>query len=784
MKKLFILSLLLLFYANIQAQYGSITGKVLMPEDEHAPVSIGITGTDKGTITNSQGAYNISDIQPGNYTLKASYVGFESQTINVTVKPGQITRAPLIRMQKADREIAEIRVIGERQTDYTADNTSSSLRYQTPLLKMSQNVQIISKEVLADQQLTNMLESVTRNTSGAQMIEHWGTFARINMRGFKLPAFRNGMNVDLPWGPLTEDMSIVDRIEFVKGPAGFMLSSGEPGGFYNVVTKTPDKDADREVSIMAGSFNTKRATLDIGGAVNKDQRLSYRLNLMGSAQNSHRDFEYNNRYTIHPSIKYDISEKTSLTAQYIYQHSTLSVVGAAYVFAADDMGTLPRDFTLAEPNIDPTKMREHNAFVTLNHQFNNRWKLTAQLGYLDYKLEGSSLWADSVSNEGLIYRSLSIWDAISTAKSGQIYVSGEEQTGPVKHRILTGIDMNDKTYYADWFQSGPLAGANNPLDSNNPVHYVHTSQFPEFDRSLSIRQRAYNGSYPAAQITGSSAFYFQDELGIFEDRLRLTLAGRYTHFTTSIYGSDTDDDVFIPRAGISFSIDDNTSIYGLFDQSFLPQSGTDKEGNAFEPVEAKDLEAGIKRKWANGKWNSSLTVYQITKDNVLTTDPENVNYQIQLGEAQSKGLEVDIQGQIVRGLNLILNYANTDVKITEDTNPENVGNRLAGHAKHISNGWLKYTFRNTSLSGLGVALGYQYQADRASWNWGADNQAVLPDYFRLDGALSWQSNGFAVRLNVNNLLDDYLYSGSGYQSFYYWQTEPGINYRLGVSYRF
>jgi iron complex outermembrane receptor protein len=169
---------------------------------------------------------------------------------------------------------------------------------------------------------------------------------------------------------------------------------------------------------------------------------------------------------------------------------------------------------------------------------------------------------------------------------------------------------------------------------------------------------------------------------------------------------------------------------------------------------------------------------------VLTTDPEDVNYQIQLGEAQSKGLEFDIQGQIFRGLNLILNYANTEVKITEDTNPENVGNRLAGHAKHISNGWLKYTFRNSTLNGLGVALGYQYQADRSSWNWGADNQAVLPDYFRLDGGLSWQSNGFAVRLNINNLLDEYLYSGSGYQNFYYWQTEPGINYRLGVSYRF
>ncbi len=106
-----------------------------------------------------------------------------------------------------------------------------------------------------------MLETVTRNVSGAQMIEHWGTFARVNMRGFKIPAFRNGFNVDLPWGPLTEDMAIVERIEFVKGPAGFMLSSGEPGGLYNVVTKKPQPNQPNEVSLTAGNFNTLRSTL-------------------------------------------------------------------------------------------------------------------------------------------------------------------------------------------------------------------------------------------------------------------------------------------------------------------------------------------------------------------------------------------------------------------------------------------------------------------------------------------------------------------------------------------
>lgn len=69
-----------------------------------------------------------------------------------------------------------------------------------------------------------------------QTLEHWDN---INMRGSQVTAFRNGMNVKMPWGTLAEDMSMVERIEFVKGPAGFMMGNGDPSGFYNVVTKKP-----------------------------------------------------------------------------------------------------------------------------------------------------------------------------------------------------------------------------------------------------------------------------------------------------------------------------------------------------------------------------------------------------------------------------------------------------------------------------------------------------------------------------------------------------------------
>ena len=267
-------------------------------------------------------------------------------------------------------------------------------------------------------------------------------------------------------------------------------------------------------------------------------------------------------------------------------------------------------------------------------------------------------------------------------------------------------------------------------------------------------------------------------MGFFDDALRLTLAGRYTEFKSSAYGVTSDDKVFTPRVAVSYSILDNLVIYGMYDQSFLPEQGTNRFGDAFDPVTAEDIEGGLKFEFLNGKWNATATYFDIHKDKFLVADPEDANYSLQVDtDITSRGFEFDTRGEITKGLNLILNYAYTNV---EDAD----GNPIAGFSKHITNGWLDYTFQNQNLKGFGISLGYQYQVDRSSWVWGADGQTDLPDYFRMDGALSWENDNFRVALNLNNLLNEYLYSGADYGTYVYWQSEPGRNFRLSLNYKF
>ncbi|MCX2679549.1 TonB-dependent receptor [Galbibacter sp. EGI 63066] len=774
MKKIILILSVIFLSASTFAQEGSITGKVIAEDGEVVSMAtIMLKNTQKGSQADENGLFKLNNIPEGKYTIVVSSVGFLQSESKVTVIADQNTQIDNITLKENTEELDEVVVNGNGLNDFVVKKPSPSLRLKTEVVKLPQNIQIISNEVLENQNIINMMESVTRNVSGAMMIEHWGTFARVNMRGFKLPAFRNGMNVEMPWGPLSEDMNMVEQIEFVKGPAGFMLSAGEPGGFYNVVTKKPTKESINKISFTAGSFNSYRAAFDSGGALTSNGKLQYRFNAMYQTAESHRDYDESSRYSIVPSLKYEISDKTSVITEFAY-HRADQILGAAYVFAPADAGfaSLDRNFSGLDPNMPKTNIEELNLTTNITHKFNDKWSVVAQHTYMRYdQVEGGDLWPDAVEPNGDVYRRLYAFDALNTNQLGQIYVDGEFNTGPIKHRVMGGFDFRDLSYYADWNQTG-LVDVEEPFNIFNPEY--GNVVFPEFDRSQSVKIRG-EGNHQGMKY---NAFYAQDELWMFNDRLRLTLAARYTDAEIFAYGNTSDDSKFTPRFGLSFDVLPSLTVYGLYDQSFTPNYGASATGQKFDPVEAKDIEGGIKKQWFDGRLNTSLTAYQITKQNLLVADPENPNFSIQIGEVQSKGFEFDVQGEITPELNVILNYANTNV---EDLD----GTRIAGHAKHMTNGWLNYNFNNESaLHGFGVSLGYQYQVDRASWSWGAENEALLPNYFRLDGGLNWHSDHFNVNLNINNILDEYLYSGASYGSYVYWQAEPGINGRITVAYRF
>ncbi len=776
MKHLFFLGTLFSSFCAT-AQNATLKGQISTSDGQPAEfVNVVLKGTNRGTTADQTGQYALMNLKAGDYILQVSFVGLESQNKPVTVADGQTVEVN-VTLTADSRQLQEVVVVAN-PSKYVADYPSISLRLKTPLLEIPQNIQVVTKQIIQDQQIFDMLEGVTRNVSGVTRAEHWDNYAQINMRGSRIAAFRNGMNIEMPFGPLTEDMSMVERIEFVKGPAGFMLANGEPSGFYNMVTKKPTGITKGEAAITLGSFNLYRSTVDLDGVLSKDGKLLYRLNLMGQLKGSHRNYEFNNRASVVPVLRYRFNDRTSVTAEYTYQYSQMSMIGSNYAFSQTGYGDLPIDFTTAEPNMQPTRINDHSLFLTLSHAINDTWKFTGQVAYMKYNQVGQSLWPSGISGDTL-KRGVSIWDTQGANKLGQFFVNGEVRTGSVGHHILAGIDMGQKEYLADWNQSGSFPG----LLLSNPVYgLVPGSAYPQYDRSLSLRERGvnYNQSY--------TGVYAQDEIHLLANRLKLTVAGRYTTSQdVNPYSGAVKASRFTPRLGFNYLLNKHTSLYGIYDQAFVPQAGVDFSGNSFKPVTGTNNEIGLKKEWLGGLWTSTLSAYRITKNNVLTADPNHQNFSIQLGQTQTQGIEMDLRGQVAHDLDLTLNYAYTDSKVTKDTNPENVGVAVPGSTRHIANAWLSYKASQGRLRGWGVSLGGQYQEGRSSWYVFDGTSQAMKQYVRLDGAVSYQANRFSIALNVNNILNSYLYVGGAYYnwgSFYFWQTEPPRNTRLTVAYRF
>ena len=801
--RLFILTagMLLLSIISFAQQPGTIKGTVTTSNGKPAGyISVGLTGKGQGNTTDENGKYIINRVKPGTYTIKASAVGIHASEKSVTIAAGE-TKVVDFALVENDQALEDVTIAGINKK-YKVSLPSATLRLNEPVLEAPQNIQIVSNQVIKDQQIISMSDGLIRNVSGAVRLEHWGDlYTNILMRGSQIQAMRNGFNVvSSYWGPLTEDMSFVDHIEFVKGPAGFMLGNGDPSGMYNVVTKKPTGLNQGEVSFTAGSYDLYRTTIDLDHKLTADGKFLFRLNAAAQSKGSFRPYEENNRYSFAPVLSYQITPSTKLTAEYTLQNARMTEVGSYYIFSTAGYATLPREFTLTQPGVQPTRINDHSLTLNLQQQLGQNWKLTAQAAYYKYLQNGSSSWPSAVYPDGTIIRNVGIWDAESSMKLAQLFVNGTMKTGGIVHRILAGFDGGKKDYMADWGQSHDLDLASSPFNIYNPNYGFPSNGYPNFDRTTSLEQRAIaaGGLMGQKYLSG----YVQDELGFFNNLFRLTLAGRYTYVSQSAWGGSPDKAKHVtPRVGLSVSLDKNTSVYAVYDEAFTPQSGFMRDNTTPKPITGNNKEIGIKKDWFDGRWNTTLSVYRITKQNELTADPYNQageNFSIVIGEKRAQGIEFDLRGELIKGLNLVANYAYTDGKVTEvapGVTGVFVGQVVPGFSKHTTNAWLSYSVNEGALKGAGISGGFTYLAGRAVGTYSGENSNEnLPNYFKLDGGLFWGYKNIKITGNVFNILDKYLYSGAYYTNYwnapnydlpvYSWQAEAPRNYRVSVAYKF
>jgi iron complex outermembrane receptor protein len=793
-------------------QFGTVRGRITTADGSIAPyVSVKLKGTQLGAVSDEDGEYQIRKVPSGVYIIVVSAIGLYPKEKEIKVT-GKSTVIADFSLNENASQLDAVNISANKKK-FKVDKVSPSLRLQSPLIEIPQNIKVVTGQLIADQQVFDLVDGVTRNVSGTTRTGHWDAqYANISTRGTTIPAFRNGMNMKMPWGPLTEDAATIERVEFIKGPSGFMMANGEPGGIFNIVTKKPTGENRSSATLSGGGFGLARAAVDLDGKLSKDGRLLFRFNAAAQTKGSYNKYNYTDKYVVAPVISYQVDSNTLITAEYTTQHVEAQALGT-YGFSPKGLGDTDPSFFLGDPTLDPAKLYDHNATLYFNHKLDGSWKVNGQVAYVKYGLAGGTPWMTSIAPNGDMRRNVNISEELAISKNAQLSLMGDIRTGSVVHRVMTGIDFgNLKTWgdFASVQQSDLQLAGNATFNIYNPT-YGTLANIPVFDRSKSIQVRS---ALPAniSYLTNVSytGVYVQDEIRMLEEKLRLTLAGRYTHAVTvgRTNLAQISDNAFSPRVGLSYSILKDFSAYGLYDQSFLPQGGQDYEGNNFKPVRGNNIEFGLKKDWFDGKWNATAAVYQITKKNVLTADPRAglqiapgppatfypTNIRVQVGEQQFKGLELDIAGEIVSGLNVILNYAFTDTKVSKDNNPLYVNRPVPGAVKHITNGWLSYRLRKPGffLNGFGLTGGYQIQMSRNSGTIAIPMK--LPQYYRFDAGASYEKGKIGLSFLVNNLLDRRLLTQGSYTklaaetatsvSYYTYIYEVPRNARLSLTYKF
>jgi iron complex outermembrane receptor protein len=651
-------------------------------------------------------------------------------------------------------ELPDIRVQSEAQPPsatapyegYRAITGQSATKTDTPLNETSQSISVIGSAQIKDQGAQTLAEAL-RYSAGVNAGQRGRRgLDDFNIRGFTQSAYKfvDGMRMDSDmW--IQSDPFAFERIEVLKGPASILYGQIAPGGVVNQVSKRPTAQPLAELGVGFGNYNQQRYTADLSDSLNTEGTLRYRLVALYSASDDIVDYVDRDRSYLAPSLTWSLSDDTELTFLASYQKShyvPIRGLPAEGTVKHNPNGHISRNRFIGVPGYDDYTTEQNLIGYELTHSFSPNIRFTQKLRYNEYELDGAFSSPGTLSaNKRNYSRTLQWRDVESELITLDNQLSILFGTGALNHDLLLGFDYFDFAT-TDVRHRSTLSA----IDLYNPSYTV----VPGI--------KTYQPANSKDETLTQKGFYLQDQIKL-GDGWNLLLGLRHDlskSATEPDSGTRTtvDEEASTGRIGLLYAFSNGWSPYISYSESFLPVSGSDVDGKAFEPETGEQSELGVKYESADQTFDITFALYELTRQNILTEDPSNTDYQIQIGEQRHRGAEVELHGQLTPQLSLIAGYSYIDAEITK-SNDGNQGNRPTQVPKHMANLWLRYELSDW-LPGLGIGAGVRHIGKQA----GDDaNSFDTPDYSLLDMAAYYETGPWYFQLNGNNLTDkDYIAS--------------------------
>lgn len=653
----------------------------------------------------------------------------------------------------------------------TSQMQSGATKIATPDIETPQSVSIIAREQFEEQGAISVRQAVSY-TPGvySNQIGASNRFDYIVLRGFSDGSLDNVyldglkmMGDTNSHSSLVVDPWFLENIEVVRGPASVLYGRSSPGGIVALTSRKPSFDPGGEIKLFAGNNNQRGAAFDVTGALDDNDRVAARLSGMTRYADSQFDTLKEQRYAIMPSLTWRITDQTRLDLMaYLHRdpeggsHSGLPYEGTVVPHYGKKIANT---FFEGEDDYDKYDRRENMVGYNFEHMFDNGWSVRQKLRYLHTKVELNQVYAAGWLNESELNRGYSGSDEKMNAITLDNQLDGSVDTWAVNHRLLLGIDYQDRSNNTTGYY-----GAFPAIDAFNPVYGAKPDYITMYSREKhKLRQTGY---------------YLQDQMSW--ERWRFTLGGRYDQVSVSNIDklnqtrSDLDKNNFSTRAALLYLFDNGFAPYISYSTAFTPTSFADENGNVLDPMKGKQWEAGLKYEPEGMNSQFSASVFRINQTNIATKEEPTDPYR-SIGEIESKGVELEAISQLTDSFRLQAAYTYTDIRYKKSS-PEEQGKRAVYAPRNQASAWLSYDVKSGPLDGLTLGSGVRYvngiTSDRL-------NTHTLPSYTLVDMAIGYDLSkvgikGLSAQLNVNNLTDKSYIAACNSLSYCYFGAERSI----------
>lgn len=632
------------------------------------------------------------------------------------------------------------------------------------LKDIPQSITVVTRKQMDDQNTQTITELASR-TPGLTATRSPGSGLYIYSRGFSIDTLQYD-GVPIPRNTyslgsyLSEDLSFYDRAEVLRGPAALLQGGDSPGGAMNLVRKRGQDKATVTLTGKAGSWDRYGVQLDAGGPLNDEGTLRARAVLSQTDNGSFIDYVRGWNQTVYAAVDYDFSPDLTVGLGVANQkgHSRPAMLGLPRYADGSNPDWSRSSYVGADWNRADND--QTSVFLDASYRLSDDWRIKAAGVYMSEHNGATyqTLW-DALPANGATNNNYIDWatDFTTHSKGLDVYLDGSFTGLGFEQTFLLGgnysrLDTDDR-----WARAPTALADYSQVDHHRPMPDIYSLASANRGRGQLTRYEitqkglysrwSINLTEPLKLIVGArTSWYDYSYAAEFFDH------SGYSESTTRSTGKVS------PYAGLVYALDKQWSVYASYTDVFQPQTARTASGSVVEPIVGTNYELGLKGELFDGALNTSVALFRYDQEHHAVLDRsggmdcDGWYCSKASGKVRSQGLEAQVSGEVLSGLQVMAGYVYNTTRYLEDADyKDKVYSTWT--PKHQFKLWADYTLPG-DWSRTSVGLGTTAVTGTTSY----DHVFDLPGYAVWDARVAYKVNDeITVAANLNNLLDKKYY---------------------------